>query len=78
MPLDRTDSAIQEQIDWCRDRQGNIVNNYPGMTYEEGVEAALQWVTGESEEKPIDIDPDEEDEDEEVEEEEEDDEDDEG
>jgi hypothetical protein len=51
----RTQQEIQDQIDLTRDpATGNPANRYPGMSYEEGVEAALLWVNGDSEEPPMD------------------------
>jgi len=40
-------SQIQEQIDASFDK------DFSGMTYAEGVRAALDWVTGESDEEPM-------------------------
>jgi hypothetical protein len=40
-------AKIQEQIDLSFDK------DFGGMTYAEGVRAALDWVTGESDEPPM-------------------------
>ena len=45
----RTDDEIQDQIAKAQDNNGQ----FPGMTYEEGVAAALLWVTGDHEDAPM-------------------------
>ena len=52
------DKPTQEQIDEVlnkisvqADKGGS---KWPGMTYEQGVEAALMWITGVWEDNPID------------------------
>lgn len=52
MGKERTDMEIVEQIDeamTARDEGGR----YNGMTYEEGVIAALEWVAGHNNDKPM-------------------------
>ncbi|MCK5016690.1 MAG: hypothetical protein KAS32_06400 [Candidatus Peribacteraceae bacterium] len=41
---------IEAQIDLASDSE----NKFSGMTYEQGVEAALSWVIGDSDESPMD------------------------
>ena len=48
----RTMAQITEQIDKTIPSM-NDGSQWPGMTYEEGVRAALEWVTGVSEELPM-------------------------
>jgi len=48
----RSSSEIFEQID----RTFSAIESgtsYPGMSYEEGVRAALEWVSGDSDELPM-------------------------
>ncbi|HEY4065160.1 MAG TPA: hypothetical protein VGM30_24830 [Puia sp.] len=47
-----TNQEIDEQIGTAEDTRNKSL--FPGMTFEEGVIAALQWVTGQSKEKPMD------------------------
>ncbi len=49
--ITRTDKEIQEQIDDAMDTRGN--SKYPAMSYEDGVEAALNWVLGNADEPPM-------------------------
>lgn len=48
----------QKQIEDIRDRVAELVAEgktlYPGMTFEQGVAAAIDWMTGEVEESPLD------------------------
>jgi hypothetical protein len=52
MAITRTKDEIYDQID----RANEGVNNgtkYAGMSFEEGVKQALEWVIGDSEDKPM-------------------------
>ncbi|HLO91535.1 MAG TPA: hypothetical protein VK172_10265 [Lentimicrobium sp.] len=52
MAIKRTEKEIDEQIS----RAMIGVNNgtkYAGMSYEDGVRYALEWVVGDSDEKPM-------------------------
>ena len=49
MGVARTENEIQDQIGRAMDNPGQ----YPGMSYEEGVQAALDWVTGHTDEVPM-------------------------
>jgi hypothetical protein len=49
----RPKTEIYEQIDKCYDEEGNPTHRWPGMSYEEGVIAALQWAVGDSDEVPM-------------------------
>ncbi len=51
MEIRRTDDEIHNVLDWCLENDGR--SHYPGMSYEQGVEAALLWVTGQNDESPI-------------------------
>ena len=48
----RTSDEIETQIGLARDtfEEGS---KYPGMTYEQGVEDALMWVTEQSDDEPM-------------------------
>ena len=39
-----TDEEIEEVIQWCGEK-----SHFPGMTYEEGVRAAIDWMLGDGE-----------------------------
>ena len=46
----RSNDEIEEQIGEATDSDGK----FSGMTYEEGVKNALEWVLEETEDKPMD------------------------
>lgn len=52
MGLARSSSDIDDQINLAYDYE----NPFPGMTYTQGVAAALEWVRGDSDDKPLDAD----------------------
>ena len=47
----KTRNEIDEVIGNCLDQMEQGSSKYPGMSYEEGVEAALRWVTGDSDDE---------------------------
>jgi len=49
----RTRDEIYEQVDKTRTDDGAPVNQWPSMTYAEGVEAALRWAVGDSDDEPM-------------------------
>jgi hypothetical protein len=48
----RSEDEIYEQIDKALENDGR----YPGMTYEQGVDAALRWAIGHADEPPMEDD----------------------
>ena len=38
--------ALDRVSNWCRDAEDNGESNYPGMTYEQGILAAIDWIQG--------------------------------
>ena len=55
MKLARSEDAIMDVIDACMEQMNAGGSSVPGMTYEEGVEAALRWAIGESADSPLDL-----------------------
>ena len=49
----RTDNKIDDVLAQCKDAENKDKTNFPNMTYEQGVKAGIGWVTGETEEHPI-------------------------
>ena len=46
----RTTEEIENLEDWCRENGG--VSHFPGMTYEDGIASAIDWLSGLSNENP--------------------------
>jgi hypothetical protein len=52
MRLARTDQEIEDCLSAANDANAEG-GNWPGMTYEQGVEATLMWVTGQADDNPM-------------------------
>jgi hypothetical protein len=50
--IKRTDQEIESLIGDCADAEAEG-SRFPGMTYEQGIDAALRWVFGEQDEHPL-------------------------
>lgn len=50
---DRTPDEIDEAKNAAWDSKNDNVSKYPGMSYEDGVIAALDWITGDVDEHPM-------------------------
>lgn len=49
----RSDSEVDEVQGWAVDAMDMPgMTRYPGMTYEQGIDAALAWITGQTNERP--------------------------
>ena len=51
----RTQSEIFDVLDKCAEGFENG-SAYPGMSYEEGVRAGIEWLIGDTDENPFDED----------------------
>lgn len=49
----RTSTEINEQMNRAQDQVDQGSSTVPGMSYEEGVVYALSWVTGDSDDLPM-------------------------
>jgi hypothetical protein len=52
--MERTEEEIQEQIDKAMEQRHTDPGKWSGMSYEQGVEDALEWVLGSSDDAPMD------------------------
>lgn len=50
--IERRAEEIDEQLNRAFEAEASG-SNYPGMSYEQGVKYAIDWITGQSEEEPI-------------------------
>ena len=50
--IKRTDQEINDVLNDCMEQDTKGGSRWPGMTYEAGVEAALRWIIGETEDHP--------------------------
>lgn len=51
--VERTEKEIEKEIDAADESIHKGTSRWPGMTYEDGVRAALGWVIGEDDERPM-------------------------
>lgn len=51
--MNRTEEEISKVLDACIESENTGESKYPGMTYEQGVRAALEWVTGDTDDNPM-------------------------
>lgn len=56
MPLDRSEEEIDEQLNRAAEAADAGQSKWPGMTYEQGVDNALRWVTGQTDDLPMEDD----------------------
>ena len=45
---------IDDVINECTEQENKGGSRWPGMTYEQGVLAAIRWLIGETEDHPLD------------------------
>jgi hypothetical protein len=50
-----SEEEIDEQINAAVENMDSVGSKWPGMSYEQGVRDALEWVTGSSDDPPIEI-----------------------
>lgn len=55
LEIQRSDKEIYQQLDRCREAVHSGESEYSCLTYEEGVIAAIEWVSGLIDIKPIEI-----------------------
>ncbi len=53
MNIVRTEQEIYEVLDECLNSENTSTSIYPGMSYEQGVKAAIEWIIGNTNEHPI-------------------------
>lgn len=53
MGIKRPQEQIDDVVNDAWDSINEGTSRYPGMSYEDGVRAALDWVTGEVDENPF-------------------------
>lgn len=46
MDIIRTDKEIDELMNRCIESENTGASEYPGMTYEQGIKAAIEWLEG--------------------------------
>ena len=52
--LERSDDEIDAVLNACSESMDAGRAKWPGMTYEQGVRAGIDWVTGQQDDNPMD------------------------
>ena len=47
-----TDKDIEDVLDWANQQIAKGGSRFHGMTYEEGVDATIRWMQGDSDDRP--------------------------
>lgn len=53
MNIVRTEQEIYDLLNQCTEAEETGISTYPGMNYEQGIKAAIEWVTGSIECHPL-------------------------
>lgn len=46
MTVQRTDDQVNDLLNRCAEAEETGESAYPGMTYEQGIKAAIEWLEG--------------------------------
>lgn len=52
--INRTQKEIDDLLNRCVDSENEGSSEYPGMTYEQGIRAGIEWLLGETNDYPFD------------------------
>lgn len=47
------ESEINDLINECAEADDTGISKFPGMSYEQGIRAAIEWITGETKDHPL-------------------------
>lgn len=53
MNIIRTEQEIWDLLNQCAEAEETGSSIYPGMSYEQGIKAAIEWITGDTNNHPI-------------------------
>lgn len=53
METERSRDEIEEQVNLAHDSIDQGSTRWPGMSYEDGVDATLRWITGDTDDAPM-------------------------
>lgn len=51
--IERSNAEINNLIGQCAEQSGKGGSRFPGMTYEDGIRAAIDWITGDVDDAPL-------------------------
>lgn len=53
MNIVRTEQEIWDLLNQCAEVEETGSSNYPGMSYEQGIKVAIEWIIGDVKDHPI-------------------------
>lgn len=53
MDIVRSEQEIWDLLNQCADAEETGDSKYPGMSYEQGIKVAIEWMTGDTNNHPI-------------------------
>ena len=53
MNIVRSEREIWDLLSQCAEVEETGASNYPGMSYEQGIKAAIEWIIGDVKDNPI-------------------------
>ncbi|WP_368124819.1 hypothetical protein [Bacteroides cellulosilyticus] len=53
MNIVRTEKEIWDLLNQCAEVEETGSSNYPGMSYEQGIKVAIEWIIGDVKDHPI-------------------------
>ena len=51
--IKRTDEETNDLLNKCDEQENKGGSAYPGMTYEQGIRAGINWIVGNQDENPL-------------------------
>ncbi len=54
MRIVQSDDDVNDVLQRCDEAEENGATEVPGMTYEQGIAAAIRWITGQWSDHPLD------------------------
>lgn len=52
--ISRTQEEIDDLMNQCSEAEDTGESKYPGMMYEQGIKAAIEWLIGDTDDNPLD------------------------
>lgn len=53
MKIARSEQEVWDLLNQCTDAENAGFSNFPGMSYEQGIKAAVEWAIGDIEDHPL-------------------------
>lgn len=54
MEIKRNEDQVNDLLNRCAESEETGNSEYPGMSYEQGIKAGIEWLTGQTDDYPFD------------------------